>query len=131
MARKMEIPGLLFTGFVDNLPEILNISEVAVAPLLHGSGTRLKILEYFSCGLPVVSTSIGAEGLNVQDGVNIFIEDDAQSFAYRIIELLNDANLAARMGKAGRKIVTSTYDWKRITRDLELALTSALSAANA
>ena len=128
---KMEVPGLLFTGFVDNLPEILNISEVAVAPLLHGSGTRLKILEYFSCGLPVVSTSVGAEGLDVQNGVNIFIEDDAQNFAYRIIELLNNANLAASMGKAGRTLVTNTYDWKRITRDLELALTSALSDANA
>jgi glycosyltransferase involved in cell wall biosynthesis len=54
----------------------------------------LKILEYFSCGLPVVSTSIGAEGLCGEDGVNILIEDNLERFALRIVELLEDTNLA-------------------------------------
>jgi glycosyltransferase involved in cell wall biosynthesis len=129
--EKMELPGLVFTGFVSDLPEILNASDVAVAPLFHGTGTRLKILEYFSCGLPVVSTSIGAEGLNVRDGVDIFIEDDVQNFALRVVELLKNANLASGVGKAGRLLVTSTYDWKYITRHLELLLSSLLSGANA
>jgi glycosyltransferase involved in cell wall biosynthesis len=129
--EKMKLPGLVFTGFVSDLSEILNASDVAVAPLFHGSGTRLKILEYFSCGLPVVSTSIGAEGLNVKDGVDIFIEDDVQNFALRIVELLKNPNLASGMGKAGRMLVTSTYDWKYITRHLELLLSSLLSGANA
>lgn len=129
--EKMKLPRLVFTGFVSDLPEILNASDVAVAPLFHGTGTRLKILEYFSCGLPVVSTSIGAEGLDVKDGVNIFIEDDMQNFALRVVELLKNANLASGMGKAGRKLVTSTYDWKYITYHLELLLSSLLSGANA
>lgn len=119
---KMEMPGLLFTGFVDNLPRILRISDVAVAPLLHGSGTRLKILEYFSCGLPVVSTSVGAEGLDVKNGVNIFIEDDLESFASRIIDLLGNENLAKMVGKAGRKLVAESYDWSQISRNLEIVL---------
>lgn len=124
---KMEMPGLVFTGFVDNLPEILNVSDVAVAPLLHGSGTRLKILEYFSCGLPVVSTSIGAEGLDVQNGVNIFIEDNLESFAPRIIDLLGNKNLRERVGKAARRLVADSYDWSQITRNLEIVLHRLLS----
>lgn len=124
---EMKLPHLMFTGFVDNVSDILSVSDVAVAPLFHGSGTRLKILEYFSCSLPVVSTRIGAEGLNIKDGVNIFIEDDLESFVHRIIELLNDKNLSTTMGKAARELATSTYDWTQITRKLELALNCLLS----
>jgi glycosyltransferase involved in cell wall biosynthesis len=124
---KLELPRLMFTGFVDNVSEILSISEVAVAPLFHGSGTRLKILEYFSCGLPVVSTSIGAEGLDIKDGVNIFIEDDLYGFALRIIELLRNKKLSISMGEAARLLVTRTYDWTQITRKLEMALSHLLS----
>jgi glycosyltransferase involved in cell wall biosynthesis len=124
---KLELPGIMFTGFVDNVSEILSISDVAVAPLFHGSGTRLKILEYFSCGLPVVSTSIGAEGLEVKDGVNIFIEDDLYSFALRVIELLRSEKLSSAMGEAARLLVTRNYDWTQITRKLETVLSRLLS----
>lgn len=124
---KMELAGLIFTGFVDDVSDVLSISDVAVAPLFHGSGTRLKILEYFSCGLPVVSTSIGAEGLDVKDGVNIFIEDNLESFALRIIELLENKNLSTAVGRAARVLVTSTYDWVQITRKLEIALNRLLA----
>lgn len=124
---KIEAPRLIFTGFVDNVSDILSISDVAVAPLFQGSGTRLKILEYFSCGLPVVSTSIGAEGLNVKDGVNIFIEDNLESFALRIIELLKNKNLSITVGNAARVLATTTYDWKIITKELEIDLFSLLS----
>ncbi|HUW47955.1 MAG TPA: glycosyltransferase family 4 protein [Patescibacteria group bacterium] len=120
-------PNLVFTGFVDNISDLLNMADVAVAPLFHGSGTRLKILEYFSCGLPVVSTSVGAEGLDVKDGVNIFVEDDIESFALRIVELLQNENLSAAMGKAARELATSTYDWSQITHKLEFALNRLLS----
>jgi glycosyltransferase involved in cell wall biosynthesis len=122
--------GLIFTGGVKSVPDLLNISDVAIAPLIHGSGTRLKILEYFSCNLPVVSTSLGAEGLDVQDGVNIFIENDMQSFAFRIVKLLRDKNLAATIGEAARKVVTERYDWKQIARNLGIVLQSRFSQTN-
>lgn len=122
LQEKMELPDLVFTGFVDNVSDILSISDVAVAPLFQGSGTRLKVLEYFSCGLPVVSTSIGAEGLAVKNGVNIFIEDDLESFALRIIELLQNENLSKAVGEAARVLATTIYDWKHITKKLENAL---------
>jgi len=120
--EKLELPKLTFTGAVNSVSDILNISDVAVAPLLHGSGTRLKILEYFSCGLPVVSTSTGAEGLNIKDGVNIFIEDDLEDFSLCVIKLLKDKNLSTTVGKAARVLATSTYDWSQIIQRLEIAL---------
>jgi len=125
--EKTGLPSLTFTGFVDDLSDLLSISDVAVAPLFRGSGTRLKILEYFSCGLPVVSTSIGAEGLDIKDGVSIFIEDDLESFALRIIELLKNKNLSVAMGTTARMLVTSTYDWAHIIQRLEIALNRLLS----
>lgn len=127
MNDKIELPRLMATGFVDNVSDVLSISDVAVAPLFQGSGTRLKILEYFSCGLPVVSTSIGAEGLNAKDGVNIFIEDNLEVFALRIIELLKNKELSTAMGNAARVVATTTYDWKIITKKLEADLCNMLS----
>ena len=124
---KLQSSNLIFTGFVDNVSDVLCISDVAVAPLFHGSGTRLKILEYFSCSLPVVSTSIAAEGLDFQDGVSIYIEDDLERFASRIIELLGNKNLSLAMGKAGREIAATTYDWKNITKKLESCFFQVLS----
>ena len=127
--EKIELPRLVFTGHVNNVSDILSISDVAVAPLFQGSGTRLKILEYFSCGLPVVSTSVGAQGLAIEDGVNIFIEDDLRNFALRIIELLKNKNLSTTVGKAARKLATSKYDWTQIAQRLEIAL-NRLSSGN-
>lgn len=122
--NEMHLPGIMFTGFVDDVADILRISDVAVAPLLHGSGTRLKILEYFSCGLPVVSTSVGADGLDVKNGYNIFIDDDLESFTLRIIELLKNKKMSIAMGKAARVLAETTYNWERITKELEKRLYS-------
>lgn len=124
---KIELPRLTFTGFVEDVSEILNNSDVAVAPLFHGSGTRLKILEYFSCSLPVVSTSIGAEGLDVEDGVNILIEDDLESFSLRIVELLKNEQLSTTLGNAARALATSTYDWREITGKLQNVMNRLVS----
>jgi len=109
---------VVFTGVVEDVAEFLAVSDVAIAPLFQGSGTRLKILEYFSCGLPVVSTSIGAEGLDVKNGVNILIEDDMDKFATKIIDLLMNKELRIRLGKAAREFVTKKYDWRIIGKRL-------------
>jgi glycosyltransferase involved in cell wall biosynthesis len=114
----LESDELVFTGFVENLSDLLATSDVAVAPLFHGSGTRLKILEYFSCGLPVVASSVGAEGLEITNGSNIIIEDNPSRFAARIIELLNDPNMSRNLGEAARQLVTTKYDWLIITAKL-------------
>ena len=115
---EMNLPGITFTGFVYNIADLLAASDVGIAPLLQGSGTRLKILEYFSSGIPVVSTSVGAEGIVTENRQNIFIDDNLENFAEHIIQLLKDKALSSTMGEAGRA-VAATYDWKKITRKLE------------
>ena len=109
---------VIFTGVVGNVAEFLATSDIAIAPLLHGSGTRLKILEYFSCGLPVVSTSVGVEGLKVEKGVNVLIEDDMDKFSSRIIQLLQDKKFRKSLGSSARKLVVKAYDWREIGKKL-------------
>jgi glycosyltransferase involved in cell wall biosynthesis len=120
--QRKESNGLIFTGVVDNLAEYLAASDVAIAPLLHGSGTRLKILEYFSCGLPVVSTSIGVEGLDVKNGVHVIVEDNIDAFGLRIIELLNDKERSEKLGSAAKILVNEKYDWKNIAEHLNASM---------
>jgi glycosyltransferase involved in cell wall biosynthesis len=123
---EMQLPGITFTGFVDNVADLLAVSDVGIAPLLQGSGTRLKILEYFSSGVPVVSTSVGAEGLRIENGHNIFIHDNLENFAAQIIILLKDKELSLAVGDAGRA-VAANYDWNKITEKLETDFRSFLS----
>lgn len=120
------LPNLVFTGLVDNVADVLSFSDVAVAPLFSGTGTRLKILEYLSSGLPVVSTTIGAEGLEISDGINIIIQDDIDKFSTAIIELLNDKERREKIGKAARNIAVSRYDWYIISKKLNNSLKELL-----
>lgn len=107
-------PSVVVTGFVEDVrPYIIN-ADVCIAPLTVGSGTRLKILEYMAMGKPVVSTTIGAEGLEIWDGKNVLIVDDWSEFGDKIIDLLNDEELAKKIGENGRKLVEEKYDWKKI-----------------
>lgn len=130
IAAKMESPHLTFSGVVENVAELLNASDIAIAPLLHGSGTRLKILEYFSCGLPVVSTTVGVEGLDVKSQVNVLIEDDMNEFAVKVTKLLKDRALSMRLGKAARELVLNKYDWKNIAGKLNMLYHNLLFGTN-
>lgn len=115
---EIEFQGLTFTGVVDNIARVLGSADVGIAPLQHGSGTRLKILEYFSSGLPVVSTTVGVEGLEVENGENVLIEDDFHQFAGKIVKLLTNRSLALRLGDNARKLAVKKYDWKMIVSKL-------------
>jgi glycosyltransferase involved in cell wall biosynthesis len=84
-------------------------------PLQLGGGTRLKIVEAMAVGLPVVSTTIGVEGLDVRPGENILIADDAASFTDAALRLLRDADLRDRIAKGGQ-ILARRYDWTILTR---------------
>lgn len=117
-SEKMNSADLIFTGRVENVAELLSTSDIAIAPLLHGSGTRLKILEYFSCSLPVVSTPIGVEGLDVKNGVHVLIANSVEEFSDNIIRLLKNKELALKMGKAARQFVIMKYDWRVIGEKL-------------
>ena len=109
---------IIFTGVVENVVDYLNISNVAIAPLLSGSGTRLKVLEYFACGLPVVSTKVGVEGLSIENEVHLLIEDDMDVFAHKIKRLLTDNELSKMLGINARNFVVENYTWTKICNKL-------------
>jgi glycosyltransferase involved in cell wall biosynthesis len=96
-------------------------AKVAVVPLLAGSGTRLKILEAWAAGLPVVSTRLGAEGLPVEDGRHLLIADTAAGFAEAVSHLLENADLRDCLGRAGRSLLEAEFTWERAWRCLDWA----------
>ena len=89
-------------------------ADAAIVPLRAGGGTRLKILEAAACGVPVLSTSVGAEGLELEPESEILLRDDPPAFADAAVRLLDDAGLRSRIAAAARARVERRYDWARI-----------------
>ncbi|MCI0575012.1 MAG: glycosyltransferase family 4 protein [Chloroflexi bacterium] len=112
-------PNIRVTGFVPDVRPYIAEATVYVVPLRQGSGTRLKILEALAMGKAVVSTTIGAEGLEVTDGRHLLIADEPQDFAARVCELLRDPSRRQALGQAGRTLVEACYDWRAIAAGLD------------
>jgi glycosyltransferase involved in cell wall biosynthesis len=108
------------TGEVDDAVRELARARVTVVPLLAGSGTRFKILEAWSAGLPVVSTTIGAEGLPARDGENLLIADGAGPFAAAVTQLLENPGLRRQLAKAGRHVLVQEFTWDAVWKKLDL-----------
>lgn len=102
-----------FTGAVDDVKSWYNKASLAIVPLLSGSGTRLKILEAMSLGLPVVSTSKGAEGIETTDR-SIMIADEENEFAQAVIRLLVNKEARIAIQQSARKLAEEKYDWSKI-----------------
>jgi len=119
-------PDVIVTGEVPDVRPYLERAKVVVVPLRIGGGTRLKIVEALAMAKPVVSTSLGAEGLDVSDGEDILIADNAPAFADRVAGVLADNALATRLGSAGRRLVERSYDWNASARKLEALYHSTL-----
>jgi len=109
------------TGEVDDIRPWLASAQVVAVPLWSGGGTRLKILEAFAAGRPVVSTSIGAEGLDLIHDRHLLIADTSAGFAAAVARLLDDHELAHRLAVAARALVEDRYGWDAITRRLVAA----------
>jgi glycosyltransferase involved in cell wall biosynthesis len=104
------------TGFVDDVRPVVARAWVSIAPILSGGGTRLKILESMALGTPVVSTSKGAEGLDVVDGEHLLIADTPEQFAAHTVQLLRDAGLRRLLADRARRLVEERYNWDEIGR---------------
>jgi len=100
------------TGRVEDLMGILRDSAVCIAPLAHGSGTRIKILTYFAAARPVVATTKACEGLPVVDGRHLLIRDEPGEFRAAVQGLLENSSERRRLGMAGRELVESEFDWR-------------------
>ncbi len=108
------IPNLDVTGYVADVTPYLAETAVFIVPLHAGGGMRVKIIDAWSWALPVVSTTIGAEGLQYQNGHNLLIADDAGSFATAVLRLLQKPELASHIASAGRLTAETRYDWRQI-----------------
>jgi glycosyltransferase involved in cell wall biosynthesis len=111
--------GIEVTGTVADIRSYVAESLALVVPLRSGGGTRLKILEAMALERPVISTTVGAEGLEINPGTDILIADDAQQFVDDIQLLLSSPETAQAIGKAGRRLVIEKYDWRVCLGGLE------------
>lgn len=109
-----EIPGVEVTGTVDDVRPFYSEAVAAVIPLRVGGGSRLKILEAMAAGVPVISTRLGAEGLDVRDGEDIILAETADDFCRATLRLMADTRQWRKLAEAGRAHVRANYDWSRL-----------------
>jgi len=111
--------GMSFTGEVDDVVPYLQAADVALCPLLEGGGTSLKMVEYLAAGLPVVSTAVGARGLELGDAARIVPLDEMPEAT---AALAGDADAMARLAAAGRRLAEQRYSWQAIGAQLAAEL---------
>lgn len=101
-----------FLGYVDDVKKYILESDICMAPLRYGSGTRFKILEYMAMGKPVISTAKGVEGVDYIPNKDVIIEDNIDAFSERIQELLEDKRKREDIGENAMELIKQKYDWK-------------------
>jgi sugar transferase (PEP-CTERM/EpsH1 system associated) len=114
-------PAVTLTGFVESVEPFINAADVYVAPLRMGSGTRLKLLQAMAMRRAIVSTRLGAEGLDAEDGVHLRLADIAEAFAQAIVSLLADDERRQALGEQALAHVRAYYDWPVIIPTVEEA----------
>ena len=100
-----------FSGRVEDVREYVQSTELFLAPIAYGSGIKTKILEAMAMGIPVLTNTLGAEGLPVKSGVHMIISDDMKTLARHVDKLFRDTEERERIGKNGQKFVQEHYDW--------------------
>jgi glycosyltransferase involved in cell wall biosynthesis len=128
--REMEMlarrdPLLQLTGTVPDIRPFLWGSTLSVVPLRIGGGTRLKIYESMAAQVPVVSTTIGAEGLPLRDGEHLYLADDPDTFAARCLTLLDDQARRRQMADTAWQFVAGSFSWDAVARQFEALLAQA------
>jgi glycosyltransferase involved in cell wall biosynthesis len=121
-ARYARYPGVTVLGRVPDIRPHLAEASCIVAPLRYGGGTRVKILDAWAMAKPVVATTLGAEGLDAEEGREILLRDDPAEFADAITSVLCDPVLRKRLARAGRALVESRYAWNVVGARLRTAL---------
>jgi polysaccharide biosynthesis protein PslH len=124
-------PGIIVTGSVPDVRQFYRGAIASIVPLRIGGGTRLKILEAFAAGTPVVSTTLGAEGLAVRHSEHLLIAETTTDFITSIAKLRTDMDLRRTLTAAGHSLVKTIYDWPVVGRDLGHIHNSVLSSPRA
>lgn len=112
-------PGVELAGWVPEMQPWFDRAQVVIVPMRSGGGTRLKVLDGLASGRPLVSTTMGAMGVDVRADEQLLLADDADDFAAAVARVLGDPALAARLGAAGREVAEQVYDWRAIGDRLE------------
>jgi polysaccharide biosynthesis protein PslH len=115
-------PNVTVTGFVDDIHPYIQRAATIIVPLRVGGGTRLKILDAMNAETPVVSTTLGAEGIAGEDGTHLLLADEPADFAAAVLRLLDEPHTRAAMAAAGRELVEREYDWRAHGRRLQAVL---------
>jgi glycosyltransferase involved in cell wall biosynthesis len=123
-------PSVQLLGRVDDVRDLLAHASVFVCPLRAGSGTRLKLLEAMACGVPVVTTTLGCEGLDVERGRHLLVADGPEAFAESVVTLLDDRAQAATLSRDGRHWVECHASWNVARQALAEAYRRVSSAAS-
>lgn len=121
-----DAPGVEVPGFVESLGNLYSASRAIVTPMLVGAGTRFKIIEAAAYGRPIVSTTVGMEGIDLAPGSEILVSDDPSEFASACVDLLSDAALCQRIGLAAREKAAALYDRRVVIENIRQRIISAL-----
>lgn len=107
------------TGYVENLDPYFEASAMMVVPVRAGGGMRVRILEAFARGMPLVTTTVGLEGIDAQDGREVLVRDTPDEFARAVVDLLRSSEDQARLATAGRLLAEIKYDWQIALKTME------------
>jgi glycosyltransferase involved in cell wall biosynthesis len=124
--RRMASGGVTLTGRVGDVRPYVDRAAVSIVPLRMGGGTRLKIVEAFAMKKPVVSTTVGAEGIDVADGESILLADEPRAFADAVVRLLRDGRLREKLVRNAYALMMDRYEWSVIGGILEEGYAAAL-----
>ena len=107
------------TGYVSDLGPYMSKAAIMVVPVRAGGGIRVRILEGFARAMPMVTTTVGLEGIEARSGQEILVADTANEFASTVVDLLSDTELQNRLAQKGRKLAEEQYDWQVVLKKLD------------
>jgi glycosyltransferase involved in cell wall biosynthesis len=107
------------TGYVPDLTPLMEEAALVAVPVRAGGGIRVRILEAFARAMPVVTTTVGLEGIQARPGEDVLVEDDTDGQATAVIQLIRDEALQDRLARNGRKLAEEKYDWQIVLEALD------------
>jgi glycosyltransferase involved in cell wall biosynthesis len=125
------LDGVEVTGEVPDVRPWVWRAQAFACPMVSGTGIKNKLLEALACGAPCVATSLACQGVDVSDDEDVLVADSAERFAAAVVALLDDAQLRARLGAAGRALAVERYSWEGAARGYERVYELALREATA
>lgn len=111
---------VFFTGRVERLEDYVCKSRIFLSPLLYGTGIKTKILEAMAMGVPVITNDVGAEGIEVENGKHLWIENSVDSIAFRVDSVLEDPFSAQEMAKVAKALAENEYNWNKIWKNFSV-----------